>query len=108
MQLCELAQLDTKAQMEKIDMNITDERLRTKEFNTTYDIIKELDICVPAAFSLLYAFRIDDITAGINMSQEVAEEYKSGKNDPARVAEKERYAKQVAARKRRKQQRREA
>ena len=41
------------------------------------------------------------------MSQEVAAEYKSGKNDPARIAEKERYAKQVAARKRRKQQRRE-
>ena len=42
------------------------------------------------------------------MSQEVAAEYKSGKNDPARIAEKERYAKQVAARKRRKAQRREA
>ena len=44
MQLCELAQLDTKKSLEKIDLNITDERLRTNEFNTTYNMIKELDI----------------------------------------------------------------
>lgn len=88
-------------------MNLRDERMRTNEFNTTYNMIKELDICVPAAFSLLYAFKVDDINAQINMSDEVAAEYRSGKNDPARIAEKERYAKQVAARKRRKQQRRE-
>ena len=107
MQLCELAALDAKQSLEKIDLNLTDERLRTNEFNTTYNMIKELDICVPAAFSLLYAFKVDDIRAQIAMGQEVAAEYKSGKNDPARIAEKERYAKQVAARRRRKQQRRE-
>ena len=50
MQLCELAQMETKQSLEKIDLSITDERLRTNEFNTTYNMIKELEICVPAAF----------------------------------------------------------
>lgn len=68
MQLCELAQMETKQSLEKIDLSITDERLRTNEFNTTYNMIKELEICVPAAFSLLYAFKVDDIKAQIDMS----------------------------------------
>ena len=68
MQLCELAQMETKHSLEKIDLSITDERLRTNEFNTTYNMIKELEICVPAAFSLLYAFKVDDIKAQIDMS----------------------------------------
>ena len=108
MQLCELAQMETKHSLEKIDLSITDERLRTNEFNTTYNMIKELEICVPAAFSLLYAFKVDDIKAQIDMSQEEVADYKNGKNDPGRVAEKERYARQVAARRRRKAQKREA
>ena len=62
------------------------ERLRSAEFKTISNIIQDLDTNNPIAFPLLYQFKIDDIDAQQDMSKEVQEYYKSGKNDPSRVA----------------------
>lgn len=63
-----------------------DEKMRSIEFNTTLGIVRDLDTNKPEAFPLLYQFKKDDITEQINMSKEVANYHKSGKNDPSHIA----------------------
>ena len=76
-----------------------DEKLRSNEFGTTLNIIQELDANKPEAFPLLYQFKKEDVSAQINMSKEVATYYKSGKNDPSKIAGLEKMQKQANLRK---------
>jgi hypothetical protein len=39
------------------------EKLRNQEFNTTLNIVRDLDSNKPEAFPLLYGFKTEDITA---------------------------------------------
>ena len=61
--------------------------MRQQEFLNTFGIVKDLDFCTPAAFPLLYAFKLADLKAQVALSEEVAEEFKCGKNDPATLNE---------------------
>ena len=101
MEMCVSVQKDTSETVKKIDKNILDEKLRNLEFNSTLNIVRDLDSNKPEAFPLLYQFKKEDITAQINMSKEVAEYYKSGKNDPSHIAGVERMQKKAAQRKKR-------
>ena len=76
-----------------------EEKLRSNEFYTTLNIIEELDTNKPEAFPLLYQFKKEDVSDKINMSKEVANFYKSGKNDPSKIAGLEKMQKQANLRK---------
>ena len=54
MQQCEDMQDDTNQIVERVNLNILDEKLRTKEFHATLKIIEELFDTKPEAFPLLY------------------------------------------------------
>ena len=86
MDLCSGVRKDNHETIKKMNEVIMSERLRSAEFKTTTNIIQDLDTNNPIAFPLLYEFKREDIDAQIHMSKEVQEYYKSGKNDPSRVA----------------------
>ena len=76
--------------------------MRQQEFLNTFGIVKDLDFCTPAAFPLLYAFKLADLKAQVALSEEVAEEFKCGKNDPATLNENYKMAQKLGAKKRNK------
>jgi len=60
--------------------------------------VMDLDTNKPEAFPLLYDFKIEDNNAQIAMAKEVANYYKSGKNDPSQITAIEKMKKQTARR----------
>ena len=83
MDLCNLAQEDLDISFKLINKEVYEERLRLMEFLKTYNIVKELDFCTPAAFPLLYAFKLADLKGQWELSDEVSSEFKAGKYDPS-------------------------
>lgn len=74
--------------VEKVNLSILNEQLRSKEFRSTLNIIEEIqeqDNNKPEAFPLLYQFKKEDIGATVNMEKEEVVYYKSGKNDPSKL-----------------------
>ena len=100
MEQCEDVQDNTQEVLSKINWMIGEEKLRQNEFNNTLTIIQDLDSNKPEAFPLLYQFKKEDGTAQFDMSKEVANIYKSGKDDPSKLTGIEKMQKQAALRKR--------
>ena len=100
MSLCDLTQNDLPLALRKIERDLNAERLRSQEFLSTFNVVKELDFCTPQAFPLLFAFKIADMKAQSALSEEVAVEFKTGKNDPSIVVAQEKMARGLALKKR--------
>ena len=101
MDMCLDVQEDTEELFKGVNHQILEQKLRVAEFRTTMGIVQDLDGNKPEAFPLLYQFKKDDINAQINSTKEVAEYYKSGKNDPSHIAGLEKMQKQTLQKKKR-------
>ena len=94
MDLCSSVQDDTNEIINKINFEVINEKLRVAEFEATLGIVQDLDSNKPEAFPLLYQFKKEDINAQVAMTKEEANYYKSGKNDPSKIAGLEKMQKQ--------------
>ena len=96
---CSGARKEIKNTFRKLDYKLSKTQLRVNEQRTMHELIKELDIAKPEAFSLLFAFKMNDINQQINMSQDVMRGFKEGMSDPAKIQKIEKMQKHQKKRK---------
>lgn len=96
---CSGARKEIKNTFKKFEYKLSKTQLRVNEQKAMHDLIQELDVSKPEAFSLLFAFKMNDINQQINMSQDVMRGFKEGLSDPAKIQKIEKMQKNQKKRK---------